>query len=91
MRIGITGHMDRQARLMGEMMERAGVNPATATRRPQAFAAAVRRCLWCASAETCERWQSQVGFAKDIPAFCPNREFFTDIRAASQAQDGGNQ
>src|SRR5829696_4723009 len=70
--------VERQARLMGAMMERVGVDPGAAARegRGVAFAAASRRCLTCQNSDACERWLGADG--EDVPpAFCPNATFLT--------------
>lgn len=75
--------VERQARLMGAMMERAGVDPGAAAREARgiAFAAASRRCLICSSSELCEQWLAG-GTGDAPPAFCPNAAFLARVRAA---------
>lgn len=77
--------VERQARLMGAMMERVGVNPGAAARegRGIAFAAASRRCLACPSSKACETWLNEGG-GDAPPAFCPNASFLSRARAGSE-------
>jgi hypothetical protein len=77
--------VERQAHLMGAMMERAGIDPADAALRGRAFAAAGRRCLWCAASHQCEGWLGEAGATTLSPPFCPNTEFF---RTLAQTQSG---
>lgn len=77
---------DRQAQLMGGMMERAGVDVDTASRDVLGcrMASAIRLCLVCRSADSCAAWQArEQGPARDVPAFCPNATFFRAHKAAA--------
>ena len=69
--------VDRQAQLMGEMMARLGIDPASQGGAGRGFglAAASRRCLFCGQAADCGRWLAAGGGAA-APAFCPNRAYF---------------
>ena len=71
--------VEHQARLMGAMMERVGVD-FSLTAREDGFAAASRRCLMCANSEPCGRWLEQDG-ADAAPSFCPNAMFFDRMRS----------
>jgi hypothetical protein len=64
---------------MGAMMERLGVDPAAAALRGRAFAAASRRCLWCAASVRCGQWLETAIPQDRAPAFCPNAAFFGEI------------
>ena len=82
--------VERQARLMGAMMERVGVDPGAAARegRGVAFAAASRRCLTCQNSDACERWLGAGG--EDLPpAFCPNATFLDRTRGTPGAAATG--
>jgi hypothetical protein len=66
---------------MGAMMERLGVDAALSARNERAFAAAGRRCLWCAESARCELWLSQdEGPSATAPSFCPNAAFLAACR-----------
>jgi hypothetical protein len=71
--------VERQAQLMGAMMERVGVDPAAAP-HGRALAAAGRRCLWCASSQRCMSWLPQAGPVARAPSFCPNARLLEDAR-----------
>jgi hypothetical protein len=79
-------HVERQAHLFGEMMDRVGVDPGAAAREGHgsAFAAASRRCLMCRSAEECRIWLDEGGAARP-PAFCPNAAFLALARSEARA------
>jgi hypothetical protein len=71
--------MDLQARLLGEMMERLGVDPELAAREASGagLAAAALRCRACGSKAACKGFLSATeGLAPAAPAFCPNGDFF---------------
>ncbi|HEY7383792.1 MAG TPA: DUF6455 family protein [Beijerinckiaceae bacterium] len=74
-----------QARLMGEMMDRLGVDPAAAARegRGAAFASASRACLLCSHATECRQWLDEPG--RTAPPFCPNAPFFARVRPHQQS------
>ena len=76
--------LELQARLLGEMMERLGVDPGEAARAGggTALATASRRCLYCSSAEICRHWLDDTG-EREAPAFCPNASFLDRARASS--------
>jgi hypothetical protein len=86
MRGRMSRRAERQARLMGGMMERVGVDPERAPQRGWAFAAASRRCLWCAAVDVCAAWQKETG-GSDAPAFCPNAAFFTELASAGRLSE----
>jgi hypothetical protein len=75
--------VERQAELMGAMMERIGCDPSAASLRGRAYAAAGRRCLWCPFSQRCASWLEETGPASRAPAFCPNARFLEDARAAA--------
>lgn len=79
--------VERQERLMDAMMERVGVDPGVAVLRGRTFAAAGRRCLWCAVSQRCERWLENDGPAIRAPSFCPNASFFEDARCLAGPVD----
>jgi hypothetical protein len=74
----ITERMDRQAHLMGAMMERLEVDTvAMGTEAAGArFERAARSCLMCKDSDECERWLDQHAAAETGPDFCPNARFF---------------
>lgn len=74
------GRFERQARLMGAMMERIGVTPEMAAGRGRLYDAANRRCLWCDAHQECGKWLEQNRSAEEAPSFCPNAQFFEDAR-----------
>ena len=80
----LASRVELQARLLGEMMERLGVDPGEAARAGggTALAAASRRCLYCSSAEICRHWLDDTG-EREAPAFCPNASFLDRARASS--------
>jgi hypothetical protein len=80
MRIWLRRRFERQARLMGAMMERVGVKPELAASRGPLYDAANRRCLWCAAHEECGKWIEQHQNAERGPDFCPNARFFEATR-----------
>ena len=51
MHIWLRRRFERQARLMGAMMERVGVTPEMAACRGRLYDAANRSCLWCGAHE----------------------------------------
>src|SRR4051794_28912148 len=79
--------VERQARLMGEVMEHLAVDPGAAARegRGMAFAAASRRCLVCQRSQECRRWVDQGG-ADAAPEFCPNAAFLDRARTSQEPQ-----
>jgi hypothetical protein len=75
----VAERVERQARLMGEMMARLGVDPGAAARerRGAALAAASRACLLCGHSGECRQWLDAPG--KTAPPFCPNASFFARL------------
>ncbi len=76
--------LDMQARLLGEMMERLGVDPVLAVREASGsqLAAAALRCRSCRSKEDCRSFLDAIrGQAPAAPGFCPNHDFFERTRA----------
>ena len=81
MRKWLRERVERQAYLMGAMMEHMHVDPAAAVLRERAFAAATRRCLWCREADRCRHWLEKEGAAESgTPDFCVNAPFFSELR-----------
>ena len=74
----ICRQVERQAQLMGEMMERLGVDPLAAARRQHgtAFVQARTTCLLCRSSSDCRRWIEGAPEAEHPSRFCPNMPFF---------------
>jgi hypothetical protein len=77
-------HVERQAHLFGEMMERVGADVGAAAREGQgsAFATASRRCLLCRHSQACRQWLD-AGGGLAPPDFCPNAAFLTRARDLS--------
>lgn len=72
--------LERQAHLMGLMMERLGVDQELAGQEQLglSLARAVRSCVFCRHSDACESWlngcsEHQPGLGPD---FCGNRQFF---------------
>lgn len=76
--------VERQARLMGEMMERVGADSGVAARegRGISLAAASRRCLLCGNFGACRRWLDEGGDTV-APEFCANAAYFDRVRASA--------
>jgi hypothetical protein len=72
----ITERMDRQAHLMGAMMERLEVDVDAAGLEASGalLQRASRSCLMCKDSDECERWFESG--AEGEPDFCPNARFF---------------
>ena len=70
----------RQAELMDRMMERVGVNAATAARvdKGMAWYEARTKCIACCSERQCRDWlaRSEAQVFSEAPEFCHNAEFF---------------
>jgi hypothetical protein len=79
----------RQAELMDRMMERVGVDPATAARLDKGMALyeARTRCIACCSERKCLDWLGRppAEGCSDPPEFCHNAEFFRSCRQATRA------
>ena len=72
--------IQQQAELMGEMMERVGVDAGLAVRKAEsAFAAASLCCLSCPKSKECRGWLKQHA-GNTAPIFCPNAAFFESLR-----------
>lgn len=80
MDIWLRRRFERQARLMGAMMERIGVTPELAASRGRLYEAANRRCLWCDAQQECSKWIEEHRSAEHSPSFCPNGTFFDVTR-----------
>jgi hypothetical protein len=82
MRRWLKNRGERQAYLMGAMIERLHVDPAAAVIRDRTFAAATRRCLWCGVSDQCRQWLDG-DRSSDIatPDFCMNAPFFSELRS----------
>ena len=80
----ITERMDRQAHLMGAMMECLDVDiEAAGTEAAGArLERAARSCLICQDSDKCELWltHSSATGVETGPEFCPNRLFFATHR-----------
>jgi hypothetical protein len=78
----MTRWIERQARLFGDMMQRAGADTGTTVREQLdgGFVAACRRCLACSASIDCRRWLESGG-ADAPPTFCPNAAFLNQVRA----------
>ncbi len=76
----IAERIERQARLMGGMMERLEIDPAEVARHSMGMGLerAVRSCLSCASPDVCEKWQAETvgSTVAHAPGFCPNAPLF---------------
>ncbi len=68
----------RQAAMMDQMMQRAGVEPGVAVRldRGGAYYAARTRCIDCPAADRCHAWLDDPQGGALPPDFCPNVAFF---------------
>jgi hypothetical protein len=84
MRGWMSRRAERQARLMSGMMERLGLDQDRAPQRGRAFAAASRRCLWCAATDACEAWQGRPITRGEVPGFCPNAAFLQELASADR-------
>ncbi len=73
-------HVERQAQHMSEMMERIGVDGATAARHQHgvSFAQARTNCILCRSTVECSRWIENAPGAEHPSRFCPNLAFFQE-------------
>jgi hypothetical protein len=69
----LASRAEQHARLMGDMMDRLGVDADAAAAEGHALAIAARRCMFCPSTTECEDWLASVECAESAPAFCPNR------------------
>ncbi|KAA2234181.1 DUF6455 family protein [Salinarimonas soli] len=70
--------IEMQARLLGEMMERLGVDPEIAACEAggAGLAAVALRCRACGSRAECRRFLDEAtGSVPAAPAFCPNGDF----------------
>lgn len=69
----VVAHADRQAWLMGRMMQRLGIDAWGATcRDPIAAGSIARVCFVCRQGQVCDAWLS-TETSSEPPAFCPNR------------------
>ncbi|MEO3428765.1 DUF6455 family protein [Pelagibius sp. CAU 1746] len=68
--------MELHSKLMGQMMERCGVDAGQLAqdRLGATLAAAARACMACGRTDSCQRWlEATDGGVEQIPpAFCPN-------------------
>ncbi len=78
MRWSMCRHVERQAQLMGELMERLGVDPVAAARHQHgaSFAQARTKCILCPSSRKCRQWLDGIPEAADPSHYCPNMAFF---------------
>ena len=74
----LSRHVERQAQLMGEMMERLDVDPLAAARHQHgsSFTQARTNCVLCRSSSECRRWLDGAPDAEHPSQFCPNMSFF---------------
>lgn len=74
------GQADLKARLMGEMIDRLGIDLVQAARQDLGtrLDQVVRGCRFCAHAEQCQAWLSGMSTA-DRRDFCPNAALFDDM------------
>ena len=79
--IGLGRRAEQHARLLGEMMDRVGVDVGAAAAEGHALAIAARRCMFCASTAECEDWLHSTQRAESPPAFCPNKAFLARCAA----------
>lgn len=70
--------VDAQARRLDDVMERLGIDPATAVRLESgtAFAEARRACIDCPQDRKCAAWLDASIILEAPPVFCPNAGFF---------------
>jgi len=68
--------------LIGEMMERLGVEPAGGVLPEYAlrYAAAEHSCAACASKPACAKWLAAHEVAAFAPDFCPNGDTFFELQ-----------
>jgi len=78
----------RQAEMMDQMMQRVGVDPATAARADRGMACyeARTRCLSCRSERQCFDWLARAGSQPPLepPEFCHNAEFLRRCRSGRE-------
>jgi hypothetical protein len=83
----IIDRADRQAWLMGRMMDRLGLTVVETTRANLGIRmySACRTCMSCRHADECEAWlsASDKTYVADAPAFCPNASFFRGVHRRS--------
>lgn len=76
----VTERVDRQAKLMGTMMECLTVDLERAGQVGLGYQmeSAIRSCIFCNDSDACERWLREHADENSIsgPRFCPNRAFF---------------
>lgn len=74
--------VDRQSRLMADMMERLGLAPADAARIDLGIPLrmACQICVYCRQGEACQAWLATCHHtAAEPPDFCPNAKFFRRV------------
>ncbi|WP_193175354.1 DUF6455 family protein [Oricola nitratireducens] len=85
----ISMRMDRQAQLMGAMLERLEVDAGKAGLDGQGWRMenAIWSCISCADSDACERWLRDQADSKSAqgPQFCLNRTFFARHRNRPKA------
>jgi hypothetical protein len=74
--MGLARRAEQRARLMGEMMDRVGVDVHAAAAEGHALATGARRCMFCAHTAECEEWLQTIQRAQSTPVFCPNWALF---------------
>jgi hypothetical protein len=71
-----------QVLLIGEMMNRLGIEPAGGVLPQYAlrYAAAERQCEACGSKSACRKWLHAHEVARLAPPFCPNGDTFFELQ-----------
>jgi hypothetical protein len=72
----LANRAEQHAHLMGEMMDRLGVDVDAVAAEGHALAIAARRCMFCANTAECEEWLETADRPEAAPAFCPNGALF---------------
>jgi hypothetical protein len=70
--------------LLGEMLDRLGVEPEQAQAEAPRFATASRRCLRCAKQDSCAIWLERERSRTAAPAFCPNAAFLRRLATVAR-------
>jgi len=84
--ITFLSRLEVRSKLMGQMMERCGVNPAYLARERCGITMmqAAHACMACGRARTCSAWlqATEDGVLQDPPSFCPNARRFRQMQEA---------
>ncbi|MDJ1158206.1 DUF6455 family protein [Chelatococcus sp. SYSU_G07232] len=84
-------HVKRQARQMGMMLDRLGIDAVVAAQRGLGtlFARASRNCLSCPVSDKCRAWLADpAADTTQPPAFCPNARLFGEWQRARLRRPG---